>query len=690
MKKYSFKIKGLDCATCANELEQSFKKIDSIHHVSVNFVTENLTFECLEEKKQEILEEMQKIIEKDEPEVTIKEVVSHDHEEGSPLVKILISIFLFVLSFFITIKILSNLILFFAYLLVGYDVLLKAFQNIRRRKIFDENFLMALATIGALFIGEFPEAVAVMLFYQIGEFFQDYAVDQSRKSIASLMDIRPDYANVFEKGNVKKVDPSLVKVGDLIFVKPGEKIPLDGEVVEGKSLLDTKALTGEPVPRHIKEGDFVLSGCVNQEGLLKIQVQKEYGESTVHKILELVENASNRKSKSENFISKFAQYYTPIVVFSSLFLAILPPLFLKDTTFSTWIYRALSFLVVSCPCALVISIPLSFFGGIGAASKLGILIKGSNYLEALSHTEMVVCDKTGTLTEGVFEVQEVLVEEGTKEELLEVAAHAECYSNHPIASSLKKAYGKNIDETRIQGTSEIAGEGIMAWIDHKEVLLGNEKLMKKYDIPYSKKDVSGTILFLAIDKQYVGMIVISDKIKEDSYKMVEKLHKNSIDKIYLLTGDHKKVSEDVSKKLGLKGVYAELLPQDKVEIVKELLKKKKGMLVFLGDGMNDAPVLALSDIGIAMGKVGSDAAIEASDVVLMTDEPSKIGDAIFLSKKTMKIVRENIFFALFVKLVVLITSACGLTSMWLAVFADVGVSILAVLNSLRMLRVKVR
>ncbi len=607
-------------------------------------------------------------------------------------IKIIAALVLFLVALLIKFnnEWINDIIFIIAYIIVGLEILKKAIRNIKRGKIFDENFLMSVATLGAFGIGEFPEAVAVMLFYQIGELFQSYAVDKSRKSIASLMDIRPDFANVERNGIIQKVEPDDVKVGEIVIIKPGEKVPLDGDVIEGKTTLDTKALTGESLPKEIIEGEEVLSGCINLNGVIKIRVKKEFGESTVSKILDLVENASSKKSKSENFITKFAQYYTPTVVLVALFLALLPPLIIKDATFSEWIYRALSFLVVSCPCALVISIPLSFFGGIGGASKMGILIKGSNYLEAIANTEIVVFDKTGTLTEGVFEVQKVEAIDITKEELLKIAAYAENYSNHPISLSIKKAYNEEIDEKQIIKTQELSGLGISAKIGKQDVLVGNEKLMNKEQINFTKCDDIGTILYVAIDKKFAGYILIADKIKEDSVKAIKELKKNNVKKTVMLTGDRREVGENVGKTLGIDKVYSELLPDGKVEKLESLLNEKseKGKLVFVGDGINDAPVLALADIGIAMGGLGSDAAIEAADVVIMTDEPSKIVKAIHLSKKTMKIVKENIVFAIFIKLLVLALSAFGLSTMWEAVFADVGVSVIAIINALRVLRVK--
>lgn len=608
-------------------------------------------------------------------------------------IKIIISAILFVLALVIPFsnEWINNGVFIISYLVVGFEILKKAVRNIFRGKVFDENFLMAVATIGAFAIGEFPEAVAVMLFYQVGELFQSYAVDKSRKSIASLMDIRPDYANIEKDGKIEKVDPDEVKIGDIIIVKTGEKIPLDGVVVEGISSLDTMALTGESVPRVVKTEDEVLSGCINKDGLLKIRVTKEFGESTVSKILDLVENASSKKSKSENFITKFAKYYTPTVVIIAVLLAFIPPIILKDfSIFSVWLYRALSFLVVSCPCALVISIPLSFFGGIGGASKMGILIKGSNYLEALANTETVVFDKTGTLTEGIFEVQDIYAEGIEKDELLRIVAHAENYSNHPIAKSVKKAYNKEIDEKIIKNPQELSGKGIWAKIDEKDILVGNEKLMLEEKIDFKKCDEVGTILYVAIDKKYVGYVLIADKIKQDSPKTIRELKAMNIKETVMLTGDKKEVGEYVAKKLNMDKVYTELLPDGKVEKVEELLKQKseKGKLVFVGDGINDAPVLTISDIGVAMGGLGSDAAIEAADIVIMTDETSKISKAINLSKKTMRIVRENIIFAIFVKIAVLVLTAFGASTMWEAVFADVGVSVIAIINALRMLNIK--
>lgn len=608
------------------------------------------------------------------------------------LIKIIIALILFVVAMAVDFQNdwINNGIFIVSYLIVGFEILIKAVKNIFRGKVFDENFLMSVATLGAFAIGESPEAVAVMLFYQVGELFQDYAVDKSRKSIASLMDIRPDYANLFEDGKEKKVSPEEVKIGDTIVIKPGEKVPLDGVVTEGKTTLDTKALTGESVPRDAGKGDTVFSGCINLSGTIKMEVTKEFGESTVSRILDLVENASSKKAKSENFITKFAAYYTPIVVLIAVVLAIVPPLIVEGASFQDWLYRALSFLVVSCPCALVISIPLSFFGGIGGASKMGVLVKGSNYLEALSNAEIMAFDKTGTITEGVFEVQNIEPVGIGKEELLKAAAYAEHYSNHPISKSIKKAYNNTIDEKEIIDSQEISGKGIEAKIGNQDVLAGNEKLMNEKGIEFEKCTHIGSVVYVAIDGKYVGHIVIADKIKEDAKRTIEELKKNNIKQTVMLTGDRKNIGEAVAKEVGIDKVYTELLPDGKVEKVEELLKtcSEKGKLAFVGDGINDAPVLAMADIGIAMGGLGADSAIEAADIVIMTDQPSKIISAMKLSKKTMRIVRENIVFAIGVKVLVLVLTALGLSSMWQAVFADVGVSVIAILNALRVLRVK--
>lgn len=609
------------------------------------------------------------------------------------LIRIIISAILF--AWAIIFKPDEKSLLFILYLasyaIVGYDVIIKALKNIAHGQVFDENFLMGIASIGAFFLGEYPEGVAVMLFYQIGELFQSYAVDRSRKSITSLMDIRPDSANVKRGEQILTIDPDEVEIGETIVIKPGEKVPLDSVVLEGFSMVDTSALTGESIPREITVGDELLSGCINTSGVLVAKVTKEFGESTVSKILDLVENASSKKSNSENFITKFARYYTPIVVILAVGLALIPPAIMPNATFSDWVNRALTFLVISCPCALVISVPLSFFGGLGAASRKGILIKGSNYLEALANTEIVVFDKTGTLTKGVFKVQEIIPENISKQELLEMSALAENYSTHPISKSLKEAYGKQIDTSRIKDTKEIAGHGVIATIDGHEVAAGNNKLLDTLNLP--QKDMGnavGTIVHVIIDKQYKGYIVIADEIKQDAKTAIADLKAAKIKQTVMLTGDSKSIAQKVANELGLDKVYSELLPADKVEKVEQLFKEKsnKGKLVFVGDGINDAPVLARADIGIAMGALGSDAAIEAADIVIMTDEPSKIATAMKVSKKTLSIAKQNIVFALGVKFLVLILGALGLASMWAAVFADVGVSVIAILNAIRILNVK--
>ena len=581
------------------------------------------------------------------------------------------------------------------YLIVGYDVLKGALHGILNKQVFDENFLMAVATVGAIGLGEYPEAVAVMLFYQIGELFQSYAVGKSRKNISNLMDIRPDYANIEKDGELVKVDPDEVAIGDIITVVVGEKIPLDGIVVEGTSSLNTSALTGESKPRSVKVNDEVISGCINMESPLKIKTTKDFGESTVSKILDLVENATSAKSKSENFITKFAHYYTPIVCYSALAVAILPPLVNglilgNGYNWSTWLIRALTFLVVSCPCAIVISIPLSFFGGIGGASSQGVLVKGSNYLEQLSKVKIVAFDKTGTMTKGIFEVTTIHNNEFSKEELLDYAAHGEIFTTHPIGKSIIKEYGKPLDKSRVKSVKEIPGKGIKAIIDDKTVLIGNEKLMSEYGVSIIECHDEGTIVHLALDNHYKGHIHIGDVIKPTSEKAISELKKIGIRLTVMLTGDERHVGENVAKKLNIDRVYSELLPQDKVSKVEELLKDKKEdeVLAFVGDGINDTPVLSLADIGIAMGALGSDAAIEAADVVLMDDDPLKIAKAIKIAKKCMRIVYENIFFAIGIKVTCLILTAIGITNMWIAIFADVGVMVICVLNAIRALNVK--
>lgn len=580
------------------------------------------------------------------------------------------------------------------YLIIGYDILKKAGKGIMNRQVFDENFLMAVATVGAILLGDYKEGTAVMLFYQIGELFQSYAVGKSRRNISELMDIRPDYANVERDGELVQVDPDEVEIGTVILVKPGEKIPIDGVVTEGSSSLNTSALTGESLPRNAKAGDEVISGCINMTGLLKIKTTKEFGESTVSKILELVENSSSRKSRSENFISKFARVYTPAVCYSAVALAVLPPLVRllmgMPADFGTWIYRALTFLVISCPCALVISIPLSFFAGIGGASKEGILVKGSNYLETLSQTKYVVFDKTGTMTQGVFEVSGIYPEGLTKEELIEAAAYAESFSSHPISKSLQKAYGRDIDKNRVGDVTEISGKGVTARVDGRLVAAGNGRLLQHLGIAYTECDQIGTQVYVAVDGVFAGCIVISDLLKPHAGEAIAALKKAGITKTVMLTGDTKKVADSVARELGISEVHSELLPADKVTRVEELLAQKSGKekLAFVGDGINDAPVLSRADIGIAMGALGSDAAIEAADVVLMDDDPLKIAKAIRISRKCIRIVYENIYFAIAIKIVCLFLGAVGFANMWVAIFADVGVMVIAVLNAIRALFVK--
>lgn len=580
------------------------------------------------------------------------------------------------------------------YLVIGYDILKKAFKGILNKQVFDENFLMAVATVGAILLGDYSEGVAVMLFYQIGELFQSYAVGKSRRNISELMDIRPDYANIEKDGTLEQVDPDEVEIGTIIVVQPGEKVPIDGVIIEGTSTLNTSALTGESLPRDAKAGDEVISGCINMTGLLKIRTTKEFGESTVSKILELVENSSSRKSKSENFISKFAKYYTPAVCYGALALAFIPPIVLlimgKPAMWGDWIYRALTFLVISCPCALVISIPLSFFAGIGGASNQGILVKGSNYLETLAQTKYVVFDKTGTMTQGVFEVSGIHHNEMPDEKLLEYAALAECSSSHPISKSLQKAYGKPIDRNRVTDIEEISGNGVIAKVDGISVAAGNTKLMNRLGIAYQDCHHVGTVVHMAIDGKYAGHILISDIIKPHAKEAIAELKKAGISKTVMLTGDSKRVADQVAEELGIQEVYSELLPADKVSRVEELLNQKseKDKLAFVGDGINDAPVLSRADIGIAMGALGSDAAIEAADIVLMDDDPLKISKAIKIARKCIRIVYENIYFAIGIKVLCLILGALGIANMWMAIFADVGVMIIAVLNAIRTLFVK--
>ncbi|MDF2802644.1 MAG: cadA [Anaerocolumna sp.] len=699
---------GLDCANCASKIETKVKNIAGIKSASLDFVTKKLSIEVNDKRKlTEIYEEIKGIVSRLEPDVKViieysstkkssennseNEIVTENEDNKKELIRLIVGGLLFAIAFLFKSSETIRFILFFiSYILVGGEVLLKALRNITRGQVFDENFLMSIATIGAFSIKQFPEGVAVMLFYQVGEFIQGIAVNRSRKSITSLMDIRPDYANLKVENDLQRVSPNDVKVGEFIVVKPGEKIPLDGKVVDGKSMLDTSALTGESIPREVEAPNEVLSGFINKNGILTIEVTKEFGESTVTKILDLVQNASSKKAPTENFITKFARYYTPVVVIIAVLLALIPPLVVQGVTFSECLYRALAFLVISCPCALVISIPLGFFGGIGGASKKGILVKGSNYLEALNNADIVVFDKTGTLTKGVFKVTEITTQDGiNKDELLEYAAYAESYSNHPIAVSIIKEYGKEINKNEINNYDEISGHGIKVNVKDREILAGNTKLMNKENVNYKNIDVAGTVVHVAIDGKYAGYIIISDEAKEDSREAIKGLKEIGVKKTVMLTGDSKSIASKVSEQLGLDEFYAELLPNQKVEKMELLDKEKnpKKKLLFVGDGINDAPVLARADIGIAMGGLGSDAAIEAADVVIMTDEPSKIVSAIKIAKKTRGIVWQNIIFAMGVKLIFLVLAVVGVTTIWEAVFADVGVTVMAVLNAMRVLNV---
>lgn len=700
LSKKEFILEGLDCANCAAKIEAGVQKIDGVTSCSVSFATKKMMVEIEEQREVAAVEESKQLIKQLEPEVEVvnaqgKTSAKNEHkkEYQKIIARIIGSALLTVIAtFMISSEILALLVYIAAYLLIGGDVVLKAIRNIGKGKVFDENFLMTIATAGAFAIGEYPEAVAVMLFYQVGEFFQRLAVNRSRKSISSLLDIRPDYANLKVGEAIQTVSPEAVKIGEMIVVKPGEKIPLDGKVISGSSMVDTSALTGESVPREVEAGSDVLSGFINKNGLLSIEVMKEYSESTVAKILDLVENASSKKAPTENFITKFARYYTPVVVLIAVALAVIPPLVVPGAEFSDWLYRALIFLVISCPCALVVSIPLGFFGGIGAASKQGVLIKGSNYLEALNDVEYAVFDKTGTLTKGVFKVTDIQTAPGfSKEQLMEYAAYGESFSNHPIALSILQEYGKEVEKEKIVNYEEIAGHGIMVLLENQEeILVGNRKLLVAENISFPTVDAVGTMAYVAVNKEFAGYIIISDEVKEDSKRALQLLKELGVKKTVMLTGDSKKVGEAVGKELGVDEVYAELLPQDKVEQLERIEGKKsaKGKVMFVGDGVNDTPVLARADIGIAMGGLGSDAAIEAADIVIMTDEPSKIATAIQTARRTRKIVWQNIIFALGVKVVFLTLGAFGIATMWEAVFSDVGVTLLAVINAMRVLRVK--
>ena len=716
-------LSGLNCANCANKIEAKVNKINGIENASLNFSTTVLTVEInKEEEKDNIVNEIKSIVKKLEPHVNVIEKSddkyikvnkvectsrcctdnhghSHTHEfnEGNRLLGYIKDNLLLIIGAIVYVialayksneNLLSFILFGISYLIIGREVILNAIKNILRGEIFDENFLMSIATIGAFLVGEYPEAVAVMLFYQIGEVFQGYAVNKSRKSISSLMNIRADYANVLRNGREIKVSPEEVSINETIIVKPGERVPLDGTVLEGKSFIDTSALTGESVPREVTDGNEILSGSINNNGVLKVKVDKEYGESTVARILELVENASNKKAPTEKFITKFAKVYTPIVVAIAILVAIIPSIIIKDSNFSEWIYKALSILVVSCPCALVVSIPLGFFSGIGAASKKGILVKGGNFLEALKNSEIVVFDKTGTLTKGIFEVTEINSINISKEELLEITAIGESLSNHPIAVSITKAYRNKVNKDEIKDYKEISGYGIEVNIKGNDVLIGNSKLMKINNIEYNDIDSIGTIVHVAINGEYKGNIVISDEIKENVKESLSELKEVGIKKTIMLTGDNKSVAEKVAMDIGIDEVYSELLPGDKVSKIEDILNKgtSKGKVLFVGDGINDAPVLARADIGVAMGGIGSDAAIEAADVVLMKDNIEEISEAIRISRRTNIILWQNIIFSLGIKIIVMLLVILGLTNMWAAVFADVGVTLIAVLNSMRIIR----
>lgn len=694
--KKELTIQGLDCAHCAGKIQQEISQLPAISSISLNLLTQKLWYEAdRSADTDQINLQIIRIVKKHEPHVLVKgakKQKSRTIEEinQTKIARIVLGIMLFIIALFLDIPSSSKFLIYLtSYLLIGGDVVYKALRNTVQGKLFDENFLMFIATVGAFAIGEYPEAVAVMLFYQVGEFFQQRAVNRSRRSISELMDIRPDYANLKDEGGTdRRVSPEEVVAGQIIMIKPGEKIPLDGVVIDGQSVLDTSALTGEFIPRGVAKDANVLAGFINQTGLLTVKVTKEYGESTVARILDLVENASANKAPTENFITKFARYYTPAVVFAAVLLAAIPPLIIPGALFTDWFYRALVFLVVSCPCALVLSIPLSFFGGIGGASRSGILIKGSNYLEALNSVKTAVFDKTGTLTEGVFEV--TMINPATNfsaHELLEYAAMAESYSSHPIATSILKSYGEEIDKGSVTQYEEIPGYGVKAIFQDKQVIAGNARLLDREGIGYHGAQAWGTVVYVALDREYVGYITISDKIKQDTKSTLQGLKQLGIKKLVMLTGDNAEVSQRLGAELGFDEVYAELLPDQKVEILERLEKElhPKEKLMFIGDGINDAPVLARADIGIAMGGLGSDAAIEAADIVLMTDEPSKIVGAVRIAKKTRSIVWQNIIFALGVKAIVLTMGAFGMATIWEAVFADVGVAVIAILNAMRVL-----
>ena len=726
-KTFKLALLGLDCANCANKIEERVNRLSGVEEATLNFSTSRLTVSINDPQvKLEVIEEIKKIVEQLEPDVTViennsgevlnqnqccqgdcsrhdeqhlhKHASSHEHivkelkvtEILKEQKNLLIGFTVFLIAVLFPLQQRVEIVLYLmSYLLIGGNVIGAVWRHIKRGEIFDENFLMTVATVGAFCIGEYPEAIAVMLFYEIGELFQSYAVNRSRHSITSLLDIRADHANLVTESSVKEVNPEVVSVGDYIIIKPGERVPLDGEVVEGQCYLDTSALTGESVPRLVSVGDPILSGCINTNALVKVRVTKVAGESTVARILELVENASSKKAQTERFITRFARVYTPIVVLLAILIAIIPP-FVFQASFSIWLYRALSFLVVSCPCALVVSIPLGFFAGLGGASKQGVIIKGGNYLEALTHADTVVFDKTGTLTKGVFKVIETHPVNMTEDAFIKFAAYAESQSNHPIAKSIVEAYGHSIDETVISSYEEVAGKGIKAVVNEQQILIGNVTLMKESSLEVLSVNATGTIIHMAVDQVYVGYIVIADEIKETSKAAISKLKKQGASQVIMLTGDQERIAKQVAEELGVDRVYAELLPYQKVEHVEQLLanQAKNKSLVFVGDGMNDAPVLARADVGVAMGAIGSNAAIEAADVVLMEDDPMALVKAIDQAKQTKFILYQNIIFALGVKILVMILIAFGLATMWSAVFADVGVTVLAVINSTRALKSK--
>lgn len=696
--KQEYVLDGLDCSNCALKIENGVKGIKGIDGCAVNFAASTLTVSADGKEEQWVTNKIEKKVKSIDPHVTVRQKhkkKSADDGYRNRMVNMLIrmaaAVILGAAAYLVHSGTIEFCLFLAAYLIIGGDIVIRAVKNIIRGQVFDEHFLMALATIGAFLIQQYPEGVAVMLFYQIGELFQGAAVSRSRKSISALMDIRPDYANVKTKNGIEQVSPEDVQTGDIIVVNPGESIPLDGKVVQGSAMVDTSALTGESVPRKAAEGQEVMSGFINQNGVLHIEVTKGYQDSAVSKILDLVQNASSRKARTENFITKFAKYYTPAVVIIAVLLAFVPPLVVSGAALSDWVYRALIFLVISCPCALVVSIPLGFFGGIGAASKAGVLVKGSNYLEALNQVKYAVFDKTGTLTKGSFEVTEIKPSEGfTKDSLLEAAAYAELHSQHPIAESVRKAYGKMLSPDAIESYEEISGHGIFAKVNGTEILAGNKKLMEREQIEDVPDEKAGTIVHVAVGQRYAGAIIIADEVKEDAAQAVADLKSLGIKQTAMLTGDSKQTGEAVGKQLGIDEVYAELLPQDKVAQVEALEAKllPNEKLIFVGDGINDTPVLARADIGAAMGGLGSDAAVEAADIVLMTDQPSKIAEAIRIAKRTRRIVWQNIGFALGVKAIFLILGAFGIATMWEAVFSDVGVTLLAVANAMRVMRLK--